>query len=76
MGGHQGDSDLLKNTEGQNRSLYSLRHIYTTLAMLRGEVEIHTLSKQMGKRADMIERHYSKFTEALAAEKKHKCVDL
>jgi hypothetical protein len=30
--------------------------------MLRGEVDIHTLSKQMGNSAAMIERHYSKLT--------------
>ena len=42
------DSGLLKDSEGQSRTLYSLRHIYATLEMLRGEVDIHTLSKQMG----------------------------
>ena len=53
------DSGLLKDSEGQNRTLYSLRHTYATLEMLRGEVDIHTLSKQMGNSAAMIERHYS-----------------
>jgi integrase len=63
------DSGLLKNTEGQNRTLYSLRHTYATLEMLRGEVDIHTLSKQMGNSAAMIERHYSKLTATMAADR-------
>jgi integrase len=63
------DSGLLKSSEGQNRTLYSLRHTYATLEMLRGEVDIHTLSKQMGNSALMIERHYSKLTATMAAER-------
>ena len=63
------DSSLLKDSEGQNRTLYSLRHTYATLEMLRGEVDIHTLSKQMGNSALMIERHYSKLTATMAAER-------
>jgi integrase len=63
------DSGLLKDSEGQNRTLYSLRHTYATLEMLRGEVDIHTLSKQMGNSAGMIERHYSKLTATMAADR-------
>jgi integrase len=63
------DSGLLKTAEGQNRTLYSLRHTYATLEMLRGGVDIHTLSKQMGNSAAMIERHYSKLTATMAAER-------
>jgi integrase len=63
------DSGLEKNTEGQTRTLYSLRHTYATMEMLRGEVDIHTLSKQMGNSAAMIERHYSKLTATMAAER-------
>ena len=63
------DSGLLKDSEGQNRTLYSLRHTYATLEMLRGEVDIHTLSKQMGNSALMIERHYSKLTATMAADR-------
>jgi integrase len=63
------DTDLLKDAEGQNRTLYSLRHTYATFEMLRGEVDIHTLSKQMGNSAAMIERHYSKLTATMAAER-------
>lgn len=61
------DSGLLKDSEGQNRTLYSLRHTYATLEMLKGDVDIHTLSKQMGNSALMIERHYSKLTATMAA---------
>jgi len=63
------DSGLLKDAEGQTRTLYSLRHTYATFEMLRGEVDIHTLSKQMGNSAAMIERHYSKLTATMAAER-------
>ena len=63
------DTGLLKNEQGQTRTLYSLRHTYATLAMLRGDVDIHTLSKQMGNSAAMIERHYSKLTATMAADR-------
>lgn len=61
------DTGLLKDADGQNRTLYSLRHTYATFEMLCGEVDIHTLSKQMGNSAAMIERHYSKLTATMAA---------
>jgi integrase len=61
------DSGLLKDSEGQSRTLYSLRHTYATLALLRGDTDIHILSKQMGNSAVMIERHYSKLTATMAA---------
>jgi integrase len=63
------DSGLARDANGDNRTLYSLRHTYATLEMLRGEVDIHTLSKQMGNSAAMIERHYSKLTATMAAER-------
>ncbi len=63
------DSGLLKDSDGENRTLYSLRHTYATTEMLRGEVDIHTLSKQMGNSALMIERHYSKLTATMAADR-------
>jgi integrase len=61
------DAGLLKNTEGQNRTLYSLRHTYATLELLNNKTDIHTLSKQMGNSAAMIEKHYSKLTATMAA---------
>lgn len=63
------DSGLLKDQDGQNRTLYSLRHTYATMEMLAGNVDIHTLSKQMGNSALMIERHYSKLTATMAADR-------
>jgi integrase len=63
------DSGLLRDSEGKARTLYSLRHTYATQAMLEGQIDIHTLSRQMGNSAAMIERHYGKLTATLAAER-------
>jgi integrase len=63
------DTGLLKNENGQTRTLYSLRHTYATFELLRGGTDIHTLSKQMGNSAAMIERHYSKLTATMAADR-------
>jgi integrase len=63
------DSGLALNAEGQNRTLYSLRHTYATLELLNNSTDIHTLSKQMGNSAAMIERHYSKLTATMAADR-------
>lgn len=63
------DTGLLKNEDGQNRTLYSLRHTYATFELLRGGTDIHTLSKQMGNSAAMIEKHYSKLTATMAADR-------
>ena len=63
------DSGLLKDADGQNRTLYSLRHTYATLELLRANTDIHTLAKQMGNSAAAIERHYSKLTATMAAER-------
>ncbi len=61
-------SGLLKNAAGQNRTLYSLRHTYATEALAKG-IDIHTLAKQMGTSVVMIERHYSKLTAMMSAER-------
>ena len=58
-----------KGEDGQSRTLYSIRHTYATLELLEKGTNIHTLSKQMGNSAAMIERHYSKLTATMAAEK-------
>ena len=60
-------SHLRKDSSGQNRTLYSLRHTYATQALAKG-VDIHTLAKQMGTSVGMIERHYSKLTPMLKAD--------
>ncbi len=62
------DCGLLKSPGGQNRTLYSLRHTYATLELLAG-TDIHTLAKQLGNSAQMIEQYYSKLTATLAAER-------
>jgi integrase len=62
------DSGLEKSEDGQNRTLYSLRHTYATLELVEKRTDIHTLAKQMGNSAAMIERHYSKLTATMAAE--------
>ncbi len=59
-------SELLTNTAGETRTLYSLRHTYATAELLAG-TDIHTLAKQMGTSVAMLERHYSKLTATLAA---------
>ena len=63
------DIGLLKNADGQNITLYSLRHTYATLELLRASTDIHTLAKQMGNSAAVIERHYSKLTATMAADR-------
>lgn len=62
-------SGLEKSAEGRTRPLYSLRYTHATLAMLRGGVDIHALSKQMGNSAAMIERYYRKLTATMAAKR-------
>ncbi len=63
------DSDLGNTETGQMRTLYSLRHTYATLELLEHGTDIHTLSKQMGNSAAIIERHYSKLTATMAANR-------
>jgi integrase len=63
------DSGLLRDIDGKKRTLYSLRHTYATLALLTGDIDIHTLARQMGNSVLMIERHYSKLTATMAAER-------
>jgi integrase len=62
------DSGLISNAQGQTRTLYSLRHTYATAELLAG-TDIHTLARQMGTSVLMLERHYSKLTATLAADK-------
>ncbi len=61
-------SGLMYDRGGQRRTLYSLRHTYATKALAKG-VDIHTLARQMGTSVLMIEKHYSKITPMLSAEK-------
>jgi integrase len=63
------DCGLLKNAQNETRTLYSLRHTYATLELLENGTDIHTLAKQMGNSALMIEQHYSKLTATMAADR-------
>lgn len=63
------DSGLGLSQDGQMRTLYSLRHTYATLELLENKTDIHTLAKQMGNSAAMIDRHYSKLTATMAADR-------
>ncbi len=62
------DSGLALDAAGGNRTLYSLRHTYATFALAAG-IDIHTLARQMGTSIAMLERHYSKITPMLSADK-------
>ena len=59
---------LLKDKFGDNRTLYSLRHTYATMTLMRGQVGIHDLARQMGTSVEMIERHYSHLNSAMKAK--------
>ena len=61
------ESGLLEDRHGDRRTLYSLRHTYATLALVRG-VDIHVLSRQMGTSIGMLEKHYSHLIPSLSAE--------
>ncbi len=63
------DSGLILSAEGETRTLYSLRHTYATFELMENKIDIHTLAKQMGNSAAMIERHYSKLTPTMVADR-------
>ena len=42
----------------KERTLYSLRHYYATMALTHDTMSIYTLSKHMGTSVKMIETHY------------------
>jgi integrase len=54
---------------GQERTLYSLRHMYATFQIAIYGVDIHLLAKQMGTSIQMIEKHYSHLTPRMNAHK-------
>ncbi len=62
------ESGLARDASGHLRTLYSLRHTYATFALSEG-IDIHTLARQMGTSIAMLEKHYSKITPMLSAEK-------
>jgi len=40
-----------------------------TLELIENRTDLHTLAKQMGNSAAMIERHYSKLTATMATDR-------
>ena len=63
------DCGLLKSNDGQTRTLYSLKHTYATLELIEKRTDIYTMSKQMVNSAALLEKHYSKMTATIAADK-------
>lgn len=62
------ESGLAKDAiTDRQRTLYSLRHTYATLALMGGQMDMHTVAKQMGTSIAMLEQHYSKMTATMAA---------
>ena len=61
-------SQLSFETTFINLVLHSLRHTYATFKLLRGGNDVHTLSKQMGNSAAMIERYDSELAATMAAD--------
>lgn len=63
------DAGLLvdRRTE-QNRTLYSLRHTYATMALLYARMTHEQLRIQMGTSVAMIEKHYSHLTPRMLAD--------
>lgn len=59
---------LLEDGQGNERTLYSLRHTYATLRLVEDKIPIHDLAKQMGTSIAMIEKHYSHLTPIKIAE--------
>ena len=57
---------LRKNSQGKNRTLYSLRHMYATFR-LSEEVSPFLLAKQMGTSIEMLEEHYGQVVNRLVA---------
>ena len=49
---------LVDKVTGKHRTLYSLRHLYATFALTRGELSVYQLAKHMGTSVAMIEAHY------------------
>ena len=63
------DSGLDKDREAkEKRSLYSLRHTYAHLSILRERMDVYTLAKQMGTSVQMIEQHYGHLHPAQKAD--------
>jgi len=56
-----------KDTHGDNRTIYSLRHTYATLRLQNG-TNVYWLKKNMGTSVAMIERHYGQTNVLMGIE--------
>ena len=56
-----------KDTHGDNRTIYSLRHTYATLRLQNG-TNVYWLKKNMGTSVTMIERHYGQTNVLMGIE--------
>ena len=64
------ESGLLTDPRtNQNRTLYSLRHMYATFQIVYGGTDLHLLARQMGTSITMLEHHYSHLIPRLRADK-------
>ena len=51
--------DLLYETRnGKQRTMYSLRHYYATMALTYNRMTVYTLARHLGTSVAMIEQHY------------------
>lgn len=51
--------NLLRDTRnGKQRTMYSLRHYYATMALTYNRMTVYTLAKHLGTSVAMIEQHY------------------
>lgn len=57
---------LIDKVSGEERSLYSCRHTYITLQLMRG-TSIYTIANQCGNSVKMIEDYYSKIKPLMSA---------
>lgn len=63
------DSGLDANRDTkQKRTLYSLRHTYAHLALLKERMDVYTLAQQMGTSVKMIEQHYGHLSAPMKAD--------
>lgn len=66
---HGRTDNLLCDADGNRRTIYSLRHTYATLVLLRGELTELSLARNMGTSVAQIEKHYSHVTNMQKADK-------
>ena len=61
------DAGLLKDSFGQERTIYSLRHTYATMRIGNSDISLHDLAQNMGTSPATIFAHYSHVTPSQKA---------